>query len=146
MANYFGKEFLREVDEEIFFNDIAGVREVCKDRAVLRAIHLFAENKRVEGQVEALNTSDFEEFKKLIKASGDSSYKFLQNVYANCDVQNQSVSIGLAMSEKIIGENGVCRVHGGGFAGTIQAFVKDEFVPIYKEKIEKFLEKILVMY
>lgn len=141
VANYFGKEFLREVDEETFFNDIAGVRETCKDRAVLRAIHLFAENKRVEGQVAALNAGDFETFKKLIKASGDSSYKFLQNVYANCDVQNQSVSIGIAMSEKIIGENGVCRVHGGGFAGTIQAFVRDEFVPIYKEKIEKVFGK-----
>ena len=127
VANYFGKEFLREVDEEDFFNDIAGARKACQDRAVLRAIHLFEENKRVDQEVKALNNSDFETFKKVVKESGDSSYKFLQNVYANCDVQNQSVSIGLAMSEKIIGRNGVCRVHGGGFAGTIQAFVKDEF-------------------
>ena len=141
VANYFGKEFLREVDEGAFFNDIAGARAACQDRAILRAVHLFAENKRVEAQVNALNTGDFDEFKKLVKASGDSSYKFLQNVYANCDVQNQSVSIGLALSEKIIGENGVCRVHGGGFAGTIQAFVKDEFVPVYKEEIEKVFGK-----
>ena len=77
-------------------------RKACQDRAVLRAIHLFEENKRVDQEVKALNNSDFETFKKVVKESGDSSYKFLQNVYANCDVQNQSVSIGLAMSEKII--------------------------------------------
>lgn len=141
VANYFGKEFLREVDEEDFFNDIAGARKVCQDRAVLRAIHLFEENKRVDQEVKALNNSDFETFKKVVKESGDSSYKFLQNVYANCDVQNQSVSIGLAMSEKIIGRNGVCRVHGGGFAGTIQAFVKDEFVTAYKTEIERVFGK-----
>lgn len=140
-ANYFGKEFLREVDEEDFFNDIAGARKACQDRAVLRAIHLFEENKRVDQEVKALNNSDFETFKKVVKESGDSSYKFLQNVYANCDVQNQSVSIGLAMSEKIIGRNGVCRVHGGGFAGTIQAFVKDEFVTAYKTEIERVFGK-----
>ena len=141
VANYFGKEFLREVDEEDFFNDIAGARKACQDRAVLRAIHLFEENKRVDQEVKALNNSDFETFKKVVKDSGDSSYKFLQNVYANCDVQNQSVSIGLAMSEKIIGRNGVCRVHGGGFAGTIQAFVKDEFVTAYKTEIERVFGK-----
>ena len=141
VANYFGKEFLREVDEEDFFNDIAGARKACQDRAVLRAIHLFEENKRVDQEVKALNNSDFETFKKVVKESGDSSYKFLQNVYANCDVQNQSVSIGLAMSEKIIGRKGVCRVHGGGFAGTIQAFVKDEFVTAYKTEIERVFGK-----
>ena len=141
VANYFGKEFLREVDEEDFFNDIAGARKACQDRAVLRAIHLFEENKRVDQEVKALNNSDFETFKKVVKESGDSSYKFVQNVYANCDVQNQSVSIGLAMSEKIIGRNGVCRVHGGGFAGTIQAFVKDEFVTAYKTEIERVFGK-----
>lgn len=141
VANYFGKEFLREVVEEDFFNDIAGARKACQDRAVLRAIHLFEENKRVDQEVKALNNSDFETFKKVVKESGDSSYKFLQNVYANCDVQNQSVSIGLAMSEKIIGRNGVCRVHGGGFAGTIQAFVKDEFVTAYKTEIERVFGK-----
>ena len=141
VANYFGKEFLREVDEEDFFNDIAGARKACQDRAVLRAIHLFEENKRFDQEVKALNNSDFETFKKVVKESGDSSYKFLQNVYANCDVENQSVSIGLAMSEKIIGRNGVCRVHGGGFAGTIQAFVKDEFVTAYKTEIERVFGK-----
>ena len=131
IANYFNKEFLREVDEQEFFDNIAKVREIGNDRAVLRAIHLFTENKRVDLQVAALNAGDFDEFKRLIKASGDSSYKFLQNVYANSDVFNQSVSIGLAMSEKILGDNGVCRVHGGGFAGTIQAFVKDSYAGVW---------------
>lgn len=141
IANYFNKEFLREVDEQEFFDNIAKVREIGNDRAVLRAIHLFTENKRVDLQVAALNAGDFDEFKRLIKSSGDSSYKFLQNVYANSDVFNQSVSIGLAMSEKILGDNGVCRVHGGGFAGTIQAFVKDSYVDAYKTEIEKVFGK-----
>ena len=141
IANCFNKEFLREVDEQEFFDNIAKVREIGNDRAVLRAIHLFTENKRVDLQVAALNAGDFDEFKRLIKASGDSSYKFLQNVYANSDVFNQSVSIGLAMSEKILGDNGVCRVHGGGFAGTIQAFVKDSYVDTYKTEIEKVFGK-----
>lgn len=141
IANYFNKEFLREVDEQEFFDNIAKVREIGNDRAVLRAIHLFTENKRVDLQVAALNAGDFDEFKRLIKASGDSSYKFLQNVYANSDVFNQSVSIGLAMSEKILGDNGVCRVHGGGFAGTIQAFVKDSYVDTYKTENEKVFGK-----
>lgn len=141
IANYFNKEFLREVDEQEFFDNIAKVREIGNDRAVLRAIHLFTENKRVDLQVAALNAGDFDEFKRLIKASGDSSYKFLQNVYANSDVFNQSVSIGLAMSEKILGDNGACRVHGGGFAGTIQAFVKDSYVDTYKTEIEKVFGK-----
>lgn len=137
VADFFGKKYLREVDEVEFFNRLADVRAIANDRAVLRAIHLFEENKRVDQEVAALNNGDFEMFKKVVKASGDSSYKFLQNVYANSDVKNQSVSLGLAMSERIIGENGVCRVHGGGFAGTIQAFIKDECVADYKEKIEK---------
>lgn len=141
VADFFGKKYLREVDEVEFFNRLAEVREIGNDRAVLRAIHLFEENKRVDQEVAALNNGDFETFKKVVKASGDSSYKFLQNVYANCDIKNQSVSIGLAMSEKIIGENGVCRVHGGGFAGTIQAFIKDEYVANYKEAIEKVFGK-----
>ena len=90
VANYFGKEFLREVDEEAFFNDIAGARAACQDRAVLRAIHLFAENKRVAKQVEALNTGDFEEFKELVKLLSNiiiSFYKmFMQTVMCKIKV------------------------------------------------------------
>lgn len=138
VAKVFGKEVLREVDEKDFYARLPEVRSLVNDRAVLRAIHLFEENKRVEKAVKALNDRDFDEFKAVIKASGDSSYKYLQNIYSNNDYLNQAVSIAISLSEMILGDNGVCRVHGGGFAGTIQAFVKDEFVENYKAEIEKY--------
>lgn len=138
VANVFGKEVLREVDEKEFYNRLPEVRTAVNDRAVLRAIHLFEENKRVEEAVKALNNRDFDAFKAVIKASGDSSYKYLQNIYSNNDYLNQAVSIAISLSEMILGTNGVCRVHGGGFAGTIQAFVKDEYVENYKAEIEKY--------
>ena len=81
--------------------------------------------------------NDFAEFLRVVKASGDSSYKFLQNVYTNHDAQHQNVSVALAISETILGANGVCRVHGGGFAGTIQAFVKNKTVAEYKAIMDK---------
>ena len=89
------------------------------------------------GQVKALEKGRFSEFLQLIKQSGDSSFKYLQNVYTNHDVQNQSVSIALAVSEDILQEHGVSRVHGGGFAGTIQAFVANDFVKKYREELEQ---------
>ena len=138
VAHYFGKEFLREVDEKEFFDHLADVRAAVKnDREILRAIHFFKENARVPQIVEALNNDDFDLFKKLIKESGNSSYKFLQNVYADFDYKHQAVSAGLALSEIILGDHGVARVHGGGFAGTIQAFVENDFVVEYKSQIEK---------
>mgnify|MGYP003293143691 CR=1 FL=1 len=85
----------------------------------------------------SLSNKEFEEFKALIKESGNSSYKFLQNVYSNHDLKNQNVAVGLAVSELVLGKQGVCRVHGGGFAGTIQAFVKNEAVKEYKETLDK---------
>ncbi len=137
VAKSLDEEFLSDVDEDNFYNNIAQLRETCGDRSVLRAIHLFEENKRVDQEVAALLNNDFETFKAVVKESGDSSYKFLQNVYTHHDVQQQAVSLALAMSESIIKDAGVCRVHGGGFAGTIQAFVKDEEVPNYKKRIEQ---------
>lgn len=138
VAHYFGKEFLREVDEKEFFDHLADVRAAVKnDREILRAIHFFKENARVPQIVEALNNDNFDLFKKLIKESGNSSYKFLQNVYADFDYKHQAVSAGLALSEIVLGDHGVSRVHGGGFAGTIQAFVENDFVPEYKKEIEK---------
>lgn len=136
VAAYFGKEVLRDVPVEEFYGNIAKVRTACGDRAVLRAIHFFNENERVGKIVAALNNDDFDTFKALIQASGNSSYKFLQNVFAASDPQNQAVSVGLAMSEILLGDKGVCRVHGGGFAGTIQAFVENDAVAAYKEGIE----------
>ena len=142
VAQYFGKEYLRDVDEKEFFANIAKIREACGDRAVMRAIHFFGDNKRVAKQVEALKEDRFADFLEMVKDSGNSSFKNLQNVYTNRQVQNQSMSIGLAISETILGkENGVCRVHGGGFAGTIQAFVKNEFTKTYKEAMENIYGK-----
>ena len=138
VAHYFGKEFLREVDEKEFFDHLADVRAAVKnDREILRAIHFFKENARVPQIVEALNNDDFDLFKKLINESGNSSYKYLQNVYADFDYKNQAVSAALALSEIVLGDHGVSRVHGGGFAGTIQAFVENDFVVEYKSQIEK---------
>ena len=136
VAAYFGKEFLRDVDASDFFSSLASLRDVCSDRAILRAMHFFDENDRVQKLVDCLNVDDFDGFKSLIQASGNSSYKFLQNVYASCDPLNQAVSLGLALSEHVLQDHGVCRVHGGGFAGTIQAFVEDSFVQEYKEQME----------
>ena len=136
VAAKFGKTVLREVDEAEFYENIAKLREELGDRPVLRAIHFFEENKRVDKEAAALESGDFEAFKKLVKASGDSSYKFLQNVYVGRIPEEQGVSIGLAVSEVLLAGKGVCRVHGGGFAGTIQAFVPNEMVPDYKKGIE----------
>ena len=136
VANFFEEDVLRKVDKNEFYLNLPKIREILGDRAVLRAIHLFEENKRVDEQVQALEQHDFETFKKLIKASGDSSFKYLQNVYSSHEINNQSVSIGLAISDTILQEKGVSRVHGGGFAGTIQAFVPNDIVDIYKKDIE----------
>lgn len=136
VANFFEEDVLRKVDKNEFYLNLPKIREILGDRAVLRAIHLFEENKRVDEQVQALEQHDFETFKKLIKASGDSSFKYLQNVYSSHEINNQSVSIGLAISDTILQGKGVSRVHGGGFAGTIQAFVPNDIVDIYKKDIE----------
>ena len=141
IANCFDKEFLRDVDENEFYQQLPSIRKKVSDRAILRAIHLFNENKRVERIVQALDNNDFTEFKKIIVESGDSSFKYLQNVYSNHDVDHQAVSIALALSQNILGSHGVCRVHGGGFAGTIQAFVEDDYVATYQEKIEAVFKK-----
>ena len=137
VAKFFGCEYLRDVNTEEFYDKIAEVRRKAGDRGVLRAIHFFGDHERVGKQVKALEDQDFELFKKLITESGDSSYKYLQNVFAVTDVQNQSVSIGLALSEKYLKGKGAYRVHGGGFAGTIQAFVPNGEVAEYKKNIEK---------
>lgn len=136
VAGYFGKEVLREVAQEEFYKEIAGVRKTCGDRSVLRAMHFFAEDRRVEQQVAALREGRFDRFLELIQESGQSSFQYLQNVYTNKDVRHQGVSVGLAVSEHILKGHGVCRVHGGGFAGTIQAFVKNEFVEEYRKALD----------
>ena len=138
VAEYFGKLHLRQVKEEEFYANISNIRAAAGDRAVLRAFHWFNENRRVEKQVQALEEGDFENFKRYIRKSGESSFKYLQNVFATKSVENQSVSLALALSEKFIKDRGVVRVHGGGFAGTIQAFVAEEIVQDFKKYMETF--------
>ena len=133
VAGFFDKEVLRDVSAGDILANIGDIREKEGDRAVLRALHFVNENKRVKKEVAALKNDDISEFLKSVKESGDSSYKYLQNVYSNSDVEHQNVSLALAVSEMFLGEDGVCRVHGGGFAGTIQAFVKNEMAEEYQK-------------
>ena len=136
VAAYFGKEILHQIDKNEFYIHIPEIRKVAGDRAVLRAMHWFEETDRVINQVNALEKGDFEEFKSLIKASGDSSFKYLQNVYSVKNLSRQEMAVGLAFSDVILKGRGVSRVHGGGFAGTIQAFVPNDIVDIYKKNME----------
>ena len=136
-ASYFGKEVLREVDEKEFYGRLAELREKLGDRSVLRAIHFFEEEKRVDEEIAALERGDFDAFKKWVKASGASSFQYLQNVFTVKDLDGQGLSVGLAVSNAVLGERGVSRVHGGGFAGTIQAFVPGDVVEEYREALDK---------
>ena len=123
VCTHFGKEVLSQVDEKEFFSAIPVLRKECGDRAVLRAVHFYQENARVPKQVAALENGDFETFLKLIKESGHSSYMYLQNVIPAGYKKQQDVALALAMCEHFLGGRGGYRVHGGGFAGTVQAFV-----------------------
>ena len=136
VAKALGKEHLREVDEKEFYRNIPVLREKVGGRAVIRAIHFFEEEKRVEEAVAALKSSNYNGFMQVIKASGNSSSKYLQNIYSPKDIYSQNVTLALAVTESRIGDAGVCRVHGGGFAGTIQVFIQDEAVTEYKKCIE----------
>lgn len=130
-ANFFGKDFLREVDADEFYGKLAEVRAKAGDRAVLRAMHFFAENERAIDEKIALKEGRFDDFLSLVRKSGNSSFKFLQNVYSPSNPSEQGVSLALAVSEKVLGDRGAVRVHGGGFAGTIQCFVPDDIADTY---------------
>lgn len=136
VAHAMGMEHLRAVNENDFFAAIPRLKEVVSGRAILRAIHFFEEEKRVLAAVNALKSSDYEAFMCEIKKSGISSAQYLQNIYSPRDTASQNVTVALAVTEHCIGDMGVCRVHGGGFAGTIQAFIKNEAVPAYRQCIE----------
>ena len=133
VAAFFGKEVLTEVSEEEFMRRIPGIREKTGDRAVLRAMHFFGENRRVIAESEALAAKDFEEFLRQFASSARSSFEYLQNIYSAKDPKQQGVALALAASEVFLSSpvRGVARVHGGGFAGTIQTFVKTEFADTY---------------
>lgn len=136
VAAFFGKEVLSEISENDVYNNIHTLRQKCGDRAVLRAIHFFADDKKAVQEAEALKNNDFETFKKLVIASGISSFTCLQNVYSNSNPQQQGLSLALALCQKILGDKGAYRVHGGGFAGTIQAFVPIPLLETFHDEME----------
>ena len=139
VAAYFGKSVLREVEEGDFFAALPQVREQCGDRAALRAMHFFAENRRAAQEAEALKNGDFPAFLALVNASGRSSATLLQNIYSASDPQKQAGSLALALGEKLLSGRGAIRVHGGGFAGTIQAFVPGDLLDAFKRGMEAVL-------
>ena len=136
ICDYFGKEVLTEVDEVDFYAAIPQLRRRCGDRAVLRGIHEYQENRRVIAQVAALENGDFEEFLKLVKESGRSSWMYLQNVIPAGYKEHQDMAVALALCEKYLDGRGAFRVHGGGFAGTVQAFVPFDLLDAFKTGID----------
>ena len=135
VAHALGKEVLSQCTMEEFMQNLKKIREQCSDRAMLRAIHYFNEVERVDAAVSALKKDDIETFKKTIIASGYSSYMYLQNVYVPKDYKTQNLSLALALSEQILKGRGAWRVHGGGLAGTIQAFVPHDLLDAYKKTL-----------
>ncbi len=141
IAAAFGKTVLREVDEAEFLKAIPSLRRQCGDRAVLRAMHFFAENRRAVAEKEALEKGNFEKFRQLVMESGKSSAMYLQNVYTGVNPEKQEMSVALALAESILDGRGAARVHGGGFAGTIQAFVPNDMLTYFKTTMESVLGK-----
>ena len=136
---HFGKEVLSQIDEAEFYAAIPDLRKSCGDRAVLRAVHFYQDNARVPKQVAALEAGDFAAFLKLVKESGHSSYMYLQNVIPAGYTQHQDVAIALALCEHYLQGKGAYRVHGGGFAGTVQAFVPFEILEDFRAGIDSVL-------
>jgi galactokinase len=136
---YFGKDVLTQIDEVDFYAAIPALREACGDRAVMRAIHFYRENQRVTEQVNALKNNDFDAFLSLIKESGYSSYMYLQNVIPAGYKEHQNVALALALCQHYLKGKGGFRVHGGGFAGTVQAFVPFEILDEFKNGIDSVL-------
>ncbi len=136
VAAYFGKETLRDVNENLFYDSLSNLRETVSDRAVLRAIHYFNENKRVLRAAEAVKSGDITAFLKAINESGESSWKLLQNTHATGSA-SQAMTLALELSNRILGEKGASRVHGGGFGGTILAFVPKDEKADYISEMEK---------
>ena len=136
---HFGKEVLRQVDQAEFYAAIPELRKSCGDRAVMRAIHFYRENARVPQQVAALQAGDFDAFLQMEKESGYSSYMYLQNVIPAGYTEHQDMAIALALCEQYLQGKGAFRVHGGGFAGTVQAFVPFELLASFRAGIDAVL-------
>ena len=136
VAAYFGMDVLREVDEKEFFRSIPALRGRCSDRAILRAMHFFGENQRAVAEADALDKDDPERFFALYRQSASSSANLLQNLYSAKKPLEQGIPLALAVSKSVLGNDASVRVHGGGFAGTIQAFVPHEKTEAYRENME----------
>ena len=135
----FGVEVLRDVDEAEFYSRLKELREKCGDRAVLRAVHVFNENRRVAAARDALRADDMQTYLKIVRESGRSSWEFLQDIIPTGSVEHQDMAIALALAEKLLEGDGAARVHGGGFAGTIQAYIPNAKVDEFKAGMENVL-------
>ena len=131
VSEFFGESFLRDVCVDKFYESIAELRAKVGDRAVLRAIHFFNDNQRAIDEKNALKEGRFDDFLRISKNSGRSSFQYLQNVYSPSNPSEQGLSLALSLASKALGHRGAYRVHGGGFAGTIQAFVPDDLLENY---------------
>ena len=138
---FFGKQYLRQVDEALFYSKVNELRRAVGDRAVLRAMHVFEENKRVEKEIAALKANDFEGYLAQVRASGRSSWLYLQNVVPAGYTEHQELAFALALADRLLNGRGACRVHGGGFAGTIQAFVPDAHLHAFRSGMDAVLGK-----
>jgi galactokinase len=136
VAKELGAEVLREVSLEQIVEKIPQIRAKTGDRAILRAIHFQGDNQRVAEQVKALESDDFQAFLKMVVESGQSSWMYNQNIYDIIHKEEQVVSLGLALSEMVLKNHGAWRVHGGGFGGTIQAFVPQNKLDEYVKTLE----------
>ena len=136
---YFGKEVLTQVPEAEFYAAIPALRKCCPDRAILRAIHVYQDNARVPQQVQALRKGNFDKFLTLVKQSGHSSYMYLQNVIPAGYIEHQDVAVALALCEHYLQGRGAYRVHGGGFAGTVQAFVPFDLLEAFRSGLDAAL-------
>ncbi|MCD7755203.1 MAG: galactokinase [Firmicutes bacterium] len=139
VAAHFGAEVLRQVPEETFYAAIPALRQECGDRAVLRAVHFYQDNRRVAQQVQALTDGDFDAFLRLVRQSGESSWMYLQNVIPAGYMEHQDMAIALALCQKLLDGRGAFRVHGGGFAGTVQAFVPADMLEGFRAGIDSVL-------
>ncbi|MCM1577829.1 MAG: galactokinase [Ruminococcus sp.] len=136
VAGFFGKNCLREITREQLTENISAVRQKCGDRAVARAFHFFDDNLRVGREAAALKSGDINEFLRLVTESGNSSFKYLQNIFPVSSPAEQGLVLGLYTAEKALDGRGAVRVHGGGFAGTIQAFVPADLLDSYQKTME----------
>jgi len=137
VAGYFGKKVLREVDEALFWEKIQNIRKEVSDRAVLRSVHFFSDNNRAGLEAQALENSNFEEFLSLVNESGESSMNLLQNLYSCRKPAEQAIPLAIMLGKRVLKGKGAIRVHGGGFAGTVQAFVPAEKVNEYISEMDR---------